>query len=131
MPEADWAAPYVEKFKDYAIGQIADKIKSTSVYSNFTNALQYVPGYEWAVKAKGAYDHVQGLRGQFDALYNPYQTEVNKAVGAIESSTTAVATYGASGQINASGASRIKSPRPPTSGPMDLTAWQCQASRAR
>jgi hypothetical protein len=103
VPADDWAAPYAEKFKDYAVGQIADKIKSTSVYSNFTNTLQYVPGYEWAVKAKSAYDYAQGLRGKFDALYNPYQTEVNKTLGAIESSTTAVAVYSASGQINASG----------------------------
>lgn len=70
----------VDKINDLVVDQLKTRVQATAAYANFVHTLEYLPGYEWAVKAKGAYDYAANLRGQFDALSSPIQAEANRSM---------------------------------------------------
>jgi hypothetical protein len=78
VPAADWRGMVADQFTSYGISFAINEVKGSAAYANMMNSLQYVPGYEWAGKAKSAFDYVSNLRGEFYALYNPLQTEVTR-----------------------------------------------------
>ena len=92
-PTSQWRQALADKLTGYGIDFAVDKVKGTSAYDRFADALKYVPGYDMAVKAKSAYDYGANLKGQFDALEHPLETVNNRTIAVFEN--------GASGAVEA------------------------------